>query len=193
MNLAVEKIPTPNNSLYYQYCFCAKVCFSKARFTRHISTKQHLETAEPNTKVSEMLHPNIFFDILQKSLKKVGHNECYPEEICSQFSNFRMSCSVAHLPAYNLIMPVINSFNGNNEKFYPNFYKDFVDDEDPFRGLDLNCTGFLGFEIADHILAYITEATYSDNVHFDCDIKFSAKEKSLIARLSGYVFASFYC
>ena len=104
-----------------------------------------------------------------------------------------MNCSVADLPAYNLITPVINSFNGDVEKFYPSFYKVFVDAEDPFRGLDVNCTRLLGFEIANHILAYITGATYSDDVvHFDCDTKFSAKKKSLIAYLSGYVFGAFY-
>ena len=68
-----------------------------------------------------------------------------------------------------------------------------MDVEDPFRGLDLNFTRLLGFEIANHVLAYITGATYSDDVvHFDCDTKFSAKEKSLIAYLSGYVFGVFY-
>ena len=81
-----------------------------------------------------------------------------------------MRCSVADLPAYNLITPVINSFNGDVEKFYPSFYKVFVDAEDPFRGLNVNCTCLLQFEIAKYILAYITRATYSD-----CDTKFSAK------------------
>ena len=70
-----------------------------------------------------------------------------------------MSCSVADLPAYNLITPVINSFNGDVEKFYPSFYKVFVDAEDPFRGLDVSCTCPLKFEIANHIIAYITGAT----------------------------------
>ena len=126
-----------------------------------------------------MLQPDIFYDITQKSLKKLAQDECYPEEICSQFSNFRMSCSVADLPAYSLITPVINSFNGDVEKFYPNFYKVFVDAEDPFRGFDLNCTRLLGFEVANHILAYITGATYSgDVVHFNRDTKFSTKKKN---------------
>ena len=96
-----------------------------------------------------------------------------------------MSCSVADLPDYDLITPVIKSFNGDVEKFYPNFYKVFVDAEFPFRGLDLNYIRPLGFEIVNHIQAYINGATYSDNVvHFDCDTKFSAKEKSLIPYLS---------
>ena len=84
MNLAVEKIPTLNNSPSYPCSFCAKVCLSKGGLIRHISTKHHLETAEPNTKVSKMLHPDIFYDINQKSLKTLAQDECYPEEICSQ-------------------------------------------------------------------------------------------------------------
>ena len=76
-----------------------KVCLAKGGVTRHISTKHHLETAEPSAKVSKMLHPYIFYDIIQKSLKKLAQDECYLEEICNQFSNFRMSCSVADLPA----------------------------------------------------------------------------------------------
>ena len=139
-----------------------------------------------------MLHPDISYDIMKKSFKRLAQDECYPEEICSQFSNFRMSCSVADLPAYNLIMPVINSFNGDVDKFYPIFYKVFVDVEDPFRGLDLNCTRLLGFETANHILAYITGARFRDDVHFDCDTKFSAKEKSFIVYFNGYVFGAFY-
>ena len=106
-----------------------------------------------------MLYPDIFYDIIQNSVKKLVQDKCYPEEIYGQLSNFRMSCSVADLPAYNLIMPAINSFNGDVEKFYPSFYKVFVDAEDPFRGLDVSCTRLLGFEIANHIIAYITGAT----------------------------------
>ena len=63
-----------------------------------------------------------------------------------------MSCSVADLPAYNLITPVINSFSGDVKKFYPSFCKVFVDAEDLFRGLDVNCTRLLGFDIANNIL-----------------------------------------
>ena len=59
---------------------------SKVGLTRHINTKHYLETAEPNTKVSKMLRPDVFYEILQKSLKKLTQDECYPEEICSQFT-----------------------------------------------------------------------------------------------------------
>ena len=43
------------------------------------------------------------------------------------------------------------------------------------------------------MLAYITGATYSDDIaRFDCDTTFSAKEKALIVYLSGCVFGTFY-
>ena len=64
-------------------------------------------------------------------------------KFCSQFCNFRMNCSVADLPASNLIRPVFKSFNRDVGKFFPNFFqsffrKVFMDVEDPFRELDLN-------------------------------------------------------
>ena len=65
----------------------------------------------------------------------------------TQFCNFRISCSAVDLPAYNLIIPVINSFNGEVEKFYPNFYKVLVDAEDIFRELDLSCIHLVEFEV----------------------------------------------
>ena len=99
-----------------------------------------------------------------------------------------MSWSFPDLPAYNLITLMI-SFNGDVEKFYPNFDKVFVEAEDPFRGV----THLLGFEIANHILHCINGATYSDDgVHFDCDTKFSPNKKSLVGCLSGYAFGAFY-
>ena len=68
------------------------------------------------------------------------------------------------------------------KSFIQKLPKVFVDAEDPFRGLDLECARLLVFEIANDLLAYITGATYSDDVvHFDCDTKFSAKEISLTA------------
>ena len=39
-----------------------------------------------------------------------------------------------------LNMPVMESFNGDIEKIDRNFHKVFVDAEDPFRGLECNCT-----------------------------------------------------
>ena len=51
--------------------------------TTHISTKHNLKTVEPNTKVSKVLHPDIFYEIRQMNLKKLAQYECYPDEIWS--------------------------------------------------------------------------------------------------------------
>ena len=59
--------------------------------------------------------------------------------------------------------------------------EDLIATADVFKGLKLEII----------YRPYITGATYSaDDVHFDCDTKFS--EKSLIAYLCGYVFGVFY-
>ena len=95
-------------------------------------------------------------------------------KICSQFCNFRINCSAIYPPAYNL--------NGDVKKFYLNSYKTFVDAEDLLeRAWYFNCTCLLWFENVNHILAYITGATYSDDVvNFYSDTKFFEKEKSPI-------------
>ena len=61
--------------------FLLKVCLSKGGLTRRIKTKHRLETAEPNTEISEMLDPAIFYELLQNSLKQLAQDEWFPEEL----------------------------------------------------------------------------------------------------------------
>ena len=124
MNLAVENYLYSITHRPIHVLFAPTFAFQKVDSPGiYINTKHILERAEPNTKVSKMLHPDIFYEIFQRSLKKLAQDGCYPEEICYQFCNFRISCSVADLPAYNLITPVINSFNGDLESFIQTFKK----------------------------------------------------------------------
>ena len=81
------------------------------------------------------------------SLKKLVQDECYAYEICNQFCNFGINSSVADLSAFNLITQIIESLMETSKSFIQTFTKFFVDVEDPFRGLDLNCTRLLGFDI----------------------------------------------
>lgn len=46
----------------------------------------------------EIQKSEIFYEIVQKSLKKLVQVECYPDRICSQF------CTVADPPGYNSII-----------------------------------------------------------------------------------------
>lgn len=127
-----------------------QIYLSNGGLTRHINANHHLQTAKLNASESKILHSQIFYEIVQKILKKLVQDECYPDRNCSQF------CAFADPSGYNSIIPVIKSFNGYVEKFYTNYYNASVDLEDPFRGLDLNCTCLEGFEVANHVLSYIT-------------------------------------
>ena len=80
MNLAVEIIPDARSLPSFRCSFCAKVYLSKSRFDRYTNTKYHLETAEPNINIDITLHLDIFYQILQKSLKKLAQ-ECYSDEV----------------------------------------------------------------------------------------------------------------
>ena len=74
-----------------------------------------MKTTELNKIVSEMSHPDIYYEILQKSIKKLAQHECYSYEICSKFCNFRIIADL--LVACNLITPVIEAFKRDVEKF----------------------------------------------------------------------------
>lgn len=61
--------------------FLLKVCLSNSGLTRRIKTKHRLETAEPNTKISEMLNPAIFYELLRNSFKQLAQDKWCPEEL----------------------------------------------------------------------------------------------------------------
>ena len=63
---------------------------------------------------------------------------------------------------HNLIGPLLVSFNGDSEIFYPKFYKFFIDNSEFFKGLSHACIMLLVMEIANLMLGYITGATFID-------------------------------
>ena len=67
-------------------------CFSVSDYFERLALKG-LKTAKANAKISQMLQPGIFYEILQKNLQKLAQDECYLDVICSQFCNFRMNSS----------------------------------------------------------------------------------------------------
>ena len=89
VNLTFEKTSPFNYSLPYPCCFCAKV------LSRILQ------------KVSKLLLPKIFSEILQKCVKKL----LILQNFAVTFCNFRMTSITDDLPAYNLITPLVESFN----------------------------------------------------------------------------------
>ena len=67
-------------------------CFSVSDYFERLALKG-LKTAKANAKISQMLQPGIFYEILQKNLQTLAQDECYLDVICSQFCNFRMNSS----------------------------------------------------------------------------------------------------
>ena len=129
-------------------------------------------------------------------VNKLSKDQCYPVEVTQQFQNIQNKVTLDFIsPAYELIQPLLNSFNGDTEKFYPKFYKLFIDSENYNKDLDRHCSLMLSFEVANNVLAHLAGATFHDDVlEFDdsSSDSLSDKDMSLISYLAGYVFGTFY-
>ena len=172
--------------------FCVKVCTSKRGHTRHINAKHGELMKDQSTSVKksktaeEKIHPLIFKKCLQECVTKLSIDECYPEEIMNEFKAYSFVYDDV-LNMYALIRDVIAAFNRDLNKFYPKFYRAFADAEASFKGLCRNSNLLLGFELANHVLAYLSECSFKDYVlTFKHETtQFSDKEKSIITYLSG--------
>ena len=202
----VEQI-IPQTKETFSCPFCSKLCISKGGLTRHKRSK-HRDLLPPeglptpsnpaDKKIAEqILSPDTFKRLVQKSAVKLSVDECYPVDILSKFKIFIISPLSLQdvMPCYELIKPLILKFNGDAEKFYPLFYKLFEKNQ-PFIGLDYHCTLLLGFELANQILAELTNAEISidgQSIIFDKSFaEMDERQKSIISYLSGYIVGTFY-
>ena len=97
---------------------------------------------------------------------------------------------------HKLISNVVLSFKGDAEKFYPAFYKCISDAENPFgASLNKHASLLLGFELANHVLGYLSGGSLDEKdsvVQFEySSADLSDKEKSIVFYLAGYVFSIF--
>ena len=131
--------------------------------------------------------------MLVKSIVKLSNDECYPQWILDEFKNYKLGSldNVNH--TYDFIKDVIADFNGNAEKFYPKFYKN-ITGENTFLNLSKQCSTLLGMEVANHVLAFLTDSNFSDD-NFDSNLRsveLNSKEKSIVCYIGGYVFGTLY-
>ena len=182
----------------YTCSFCEKVCVSQRGLSRHVNTKHKDKQAETSTEKPVMpedrMHPLVLKSFLKISAEKLSTDECYPQPIMDEFKALTFTTLQDVLPCYNLIKSVVRNFNGNAEKFYPEFYKVFSGTEAPFTGLSRHSSLLLGFEVANHVLAYLTGSKiHNDVVCFKHEeTVFSEKENSIIYYLAGYVVGTLY-
>ena len=79
-----------------------------------------------------------------------------------EFKNFIVLSADDILPAYNLMLPIIKSSDGDPEKFYPQFYKAFSSTGNFYKNLGSNFSLFLSFKVVYHLLAHLTGATIQE-------------------------------
>ena len=79
-------------------------------------------------------------------MKKLADDGCYPDNIRKEFHDYVVGPVDKVNAAYTFIKPIIVSFKGNADKFYPEFYKRISENADLiFQGLNRNCSLLLGF------------------------------------------------
>ena len=68
-----------------------------------------------------------------------------------------------------------------------------MSDEIIFKNLSRRASVFLGFEVANHVLAHLTGCKVNEHsIDFNTHINFSVKECNIIMYLNGYVFGNLY-
>ena len=164
---------------------------------RHVKSKHpdNLSSNEKSSKLKCSLDIFLQKSFIEKSAAKLAEDACYPEDVMGEFKKFKSSLVDDILQAYNLMVPIIKSFNGDPEKFYPQSYKAFSSTENLYKNLSGNGSVLLSFEVANHVLEQLTGANIQEDV-LTYDIEeaenFLEKDLSLISYLGGYVFGTFY-
>ena len=175
-----------NQSVVTYSCeICTKVCKSKQGLSRHRNMKHtEIPSLPTKTKVAEdMLHPLYFKQNVNDAAKKLAEGGCYSKKTLSALKGY-------HLDQF--VRKVIENFNGNGEKFYPQFYDCVSGDEIIFRGLNKRCSVILGLEVANVVLAHLTGSCASDTL---CSVdiqELDGNERNIVKYLNGYVFHTLY-
>ena len=153
-----------------------------------------MSSNEESSKLKYSLDIFLLKSFTEKSTARLAEDARYPEDVMGQFINFKISSVDYTLLAYNLKLSIIKSFEGDPEKFYPQFYMACSSTENLYKNLSGNYSLLLSFEVANHVLAQLTGATIQEYVvTYDIDKakKFSEKDLSSESYLGGYVFGTF--
>ena len=67
------------------------------------------------------------------------------------------------MPYYKLILPIVNSFSGDTEKFNPQIYKLYSQAEN-YKNLSHGCSLILRFDVFNQILAQLTGAKIHSDI-----------------------------
>ena len=119
----IKNLPFRDNCSFKSEFFL-KVCLSKAGLSRHEKAKHQQHSTLDSVShgdsggLRSRLELTDFSLMCQKSAQKLSKDECYEESVMKEFINFNESLDDL-MPYCKLILPVVNSFSGDTEKFYP--------------------------------------------------------------------------
>ena len=190
-NEEINTLLSEQSAVTYSCEICTKVCKSKQGLSRHRNMKHtEIPSLPTKTKVAEdMLHPLYFKQYVNDAAKKLAEGGCYSKKTLSALKGYHLDDANF---SYQFVWKVIENFNGNGEKFYPQFYDCVSGDEIIFRGLNKRCSVILGLEVANAVLAHLTGSFASDTL---CSVdiqELDGKERNIVKYLSGYVYHTLF-
>ena len=199
LNQHIESIATKiasneeNLAAGFQCNECDKVCKSQRGLTRHVNAKHLIASASNADQLlsSEKISGNKFHSlqlkvIVYKCAEKLSNDLCFPLTMRSKFSKQEFSFSVDDSYAlWCKLRPVIDSFNGDAEKFYSMFYALFIDNLLPSKFNDRSLTNTLLSEVANEMLIHLSGKNVNVTGKKDQDIP--EKEMKSLQYLAGFV------
>ena len=204
LNQHIESIATEiasnegNLAAGFQCNECDKVCKSQRGLTRHVNAKHLIASASNADQLlsSEEISGNKFHSlqlkvIVYKCAEKLSNDLCFPLTMRSKFSKQDFSFSVDDSYAlWCKLRPVIDSFNGDAEKFYSMFYALFIDNLLPSKFNDRSLTNTLLSEVANEMLIHLSGKNVNVTGKKDQDIP--EKEMKSLQYLAGFVIHKLY-
>ena len=176
---------------------CEKVCKSKQGFSRHQNAKhrenqpEEVSITSKDLSAEDRLHPLYFNKYINECAKQLASDGCYSDETINTFGSYYCSLDDANF-TYQFVRDVIQSFNGNGEKFYPRFYDCVSGEDNIFKNLNRKCSVILGFELANVVLAHLNGTILSSENASSSTCQFNKKECNIVKYISGYVMQTLY-
>ena len=171
-----------------------KICKSQRGLSRHKNaTHKHASATESSPLVGsaidenavKKLHPLQLKVMVIKSAETLSKDFCYPEETRNFFSEFSFTTDESY-DLWCKITGIIDSFNGDAEKFYSSFYSLFMDNLLPEK-LERTDTYTLLAEVANHVLIHLS-GTNIGTIEQKTEIpSMPDKELKSLQYLSGFI------
>ena len=204
-DIAIEVSNDAENPAGFECNVCGKACKSRRGLTRHSNSKHpevssssgvamSASTAVPKPSSSSLadelsrqkLHPLQLKTIVLKCAEKLSSDECFPSSLQEKFS--KESFAFTNDDAVELwlkLRNVIDSFNGDAEKFYSGFFSLLVVNLLPSKFDESFVTNTLMSEVANLLLSQLSGVENFDGIKEPKPL--SEKEEKSLQYLAGFI------